>query len=112
MRTQVCIIGGGPSGLLLSQLLHNKGGDTVGLEGLLDEAVRNAARVVAENDDAKPDGPELSADARARIAERSPALSRASTAVVRNWCAMPEAAMAAILSSISRAWISTPARRW
>ena len=31
-----------------------------GLEGLLDEAVRRAARIVAENDDAKPDGPELS----------------------------------------------------
>jgi len=32
MRTQVCIIGGGPSGLLLSQLLHNAGIDTVVLE--------------------------------------------------------------------------------
>lgn len=32
MRTQVCIIGGGPSGLLLSQLLHNKGIDTIILE--------------------------------------------------------------------------------
>ncbi|MBD3678861.1 MAG: 4-hydroxybenzoate 3-monooxygenase [Rhodobacteraceae bacterium] len=32
MRTQVCIIGGGPSGLLLSQLLHLKGIDTVILE--------------------------------------------------------------------------------
>ena len=32
MRTQVCIIGGGPSGLLLGQLLHNKGIDTVVLE--------------------------------------------------------------------------------
>jgi p-hydroxybenzoate 3-monooxygenase len=32
MRTQVCIIGGGPSGLLLSQLLHLKGIDTVVLE--------------------------------------------------------------------------------
>ena len=32
MRTQVCIIGGGPSGLLLSQLLHRKGIDTVVLE--------------------------------------------------------------------------------
>ncbi len=32
MRTQVCIIGGGPSGLLLSQLLHLKGIDTVLLE--------------------------------------------------------------------------------
>ncbi|HIQ20935.1 MAG TPA: arginine--tRNA ligase [Planctomycetes bacterium] len=44
-------------------------GDTVGLEGLLDEAVRRAARVVAGNDDAKPDGPELSPAERARIAE-------------------------------------------
>ncbi len=32
MRTQVCIIGGGPSGLMLSQLLHLKGIDTVVLE--------------------------------------------------------------------------------
>ncbi|ASP19433.1 p-hydroxybenzoate hydroxylase [Antarctobacter heliothermus] len=32
MRTQVCIIGGGPSGLLLSQLLHTKGIDSVVLE--------------------------------------------------------------------------------
>lgn len=32
MKTQVCIIGGGPSGLLLSQLLHRKGIDTVVLE--------------------------------------------------------------------------------
>lgn len=32
MRTQVVIIGGGPSGLLLSQLLHKKGIDTVVLE--------------------------------------------------------------------------------
>ena len=32
MKTQVCIIGGGPSGLLLSQLLHLKGIATVVLE--------------------------------------------------------------------------------
>ena len=32
MRTQVCIIGGGPSGLLLSQLLHLRGVETVVLE--------------------------------------------------------------------------------
>ncbi len=32
MRTQVAIIGGGPSGLLLSQLLHMSGIDTVVLE--------------------------------------------------------------------------------
>lgn len=32
MRTQVCIIGGGPSGLLLSQMLHRSGIDTVVLE--------------------------------------------------------------------------------
>ena len=32
MKTQVAIIGGGPSGLLLSQLLHLKGIDTVVLE--------------------------------------------------------------------------------
>ena len=32
MRTQVAIIGGGPSGLLLAQLLHRRGVDTVVLE--------------------------------------------------------------------------------
>jgi p-hydroxybenzoate 3-monooxygenase len=32
MQTRVCIIGGGPSGLMLSQLLHLKGIDTVVLE--------------------------------------------------------------------------------
>jgi p-hydroxybenzoate 3-monooxygenase len=32
MKTQVCIIGGGPAGLLLSQLLHRKGIDNVLLE--------------------------------------------------------------------------------
>ncbi|MEP3278044.1 MAG: 4-hydroxybenzoate 3-monooxygenase [Stappiaceae bacterium] len=32
MKTQVAIIGGGPSGLLLSQLLHKKGIDTIVLE--------------------------------------------------------------------------------
>ena len=32
LKTQVCIIGGGPSGLMLSQLLHLKGIDTIVLE--------------------------------------------------------------------------------
>ncbi|MFT5005297.1 MAG: p-hydroxybenzoate 3-monooxygenase [Paracoccaceae bacterium] len=32
MKTQVAIIGGGPSGLLLSQLLHRNGIDTIVLE--------------------------------------------------------------------------------
>ncbi|NDV02346.1 4-hydroxybenzoate 3-monooxygenase [Pseudoroseicyclus tamaricis] len=32
MRTQVCIIGGGPAGLLLGQLLHREGIDTILLE--------------------------------------------------------------------------------
>ena len=44
-------------------------GDTVGLESLLDEAVRRAAEIVAASDDAKPDGPELSPAERAHIAE-------------------------------------------
>lgn len=46
-----------------------RSGDTVGLEGLLDEAVRRAAEIVAANDDAKPDGPELSPEQRQQIAE-------------------------------------------
>ena len=32
MKVQVCIIGGGPSGLMLSQLLHLQGIDTIILE--------------------------------------------------------------------------------
>ena len=46
-----------------------RSGDTVGLETLLDEAVRRAAEIVAASDDAKPDGPELSPERRAEIAE-------------------------------------------
>ena len=46
-----------------------RSGDTVGLESLLDEAVSRAAAIVAENDDKKPAGPELSAEERARIAD-------------------------------------------
>jgi len=46
-----------------------RSGDTVGLEGLLDEAVGQALKVVSENDDAKPEGPELSTAERQKIAE-------------------------------------------
>ncbi len=46
-----------------------RSGDTVGLWGLLDEAVARAHRVVSQNDDAKPDGPEISDDRRHEIAE-------------------------------------------
>jgi arginyl-tRNA synthetase len=46
-----------------------RSGDTVGLEGLLDEAVRRALEIVSANDDAKPDGPELSLEQRREIAE-------------------------------------------
>ena len=48
---------------------RTRSGDTVGLEGLLDEAVARAAAIVAANDDSKPDGPELSAAERTRVAE-------------------------------------------
>jgi arginyl-tRNA synthetase len=48
---------------------RTRSGDTIGLEGLLDEAVRRAAKIVAENDDAKPDGPELSPQRRELVAE-------------------------------------------
>lgn len=47
-----------------------RSGDTVGLEGLLDEAVRRAGEIVAANDSAKPDGAELSAEQRHQVAER------------------------------------------
>jgi len=46
-----------------------RSGEVVELEGLLDEAVRRAATIVAQNDDAKPDGPELCKEERRRIAE-------------------------------------------
>lgn len=44
MRTQVVIIGGGPSGLLLSQLLHRKGIDTIVLERKSKEYVLSRIR--------------------------------------------------------------------
>jgi arginyl-tRNA synthetase len=46
-----------------------RSGDTVGLEGLLDEAVARAGRIVGDNDDAKPGGAELSEQRRREIAE-------------------------------------------
>ncbi|WP_147125773.1 4-hydroxybenzoate 3-monooxygenase [Shimia ponticola] len=50
MRTQVVIIGGGPSGLLLSQLLHRDGIDTVMLERQSREYVLSRIRAgVLEN---------------------------------------------------------------
>ncbi len=44
-------------------------GDTVGLSGLLDEAVERALAIVSENDDAKPGGPDLSTGERQNVAE-------------------------------------------
>ncbi len=49
---------------------RTRSGEVVGLEGLLDEAVRRAGAIVGANDDAKPDGPELSPSERRRIAQR------------------------------------------
>ena len=46
-----------------------RSGDTVGLESLLDEAVRRAGEIVSANDEAKPDGPEIPPPLRAEIAE-------------------------------------------
>jgi len=46
-----------------------RSGDTVGLESLLDDAIARAYRIVSDNDDAKPNGPELDEDARRRVAE-------------------------------------------
>lgn len=48
---------------------RTRAGDTVGLEGLLDEAVRRVAEIVEENDRSKPAGPELSLEERKCIAE-------------------------------------------
>ncbi len=46
-----------------------RSGETVGLEGLLDEGVSRALAIVSANDAAKPGGRELSDDERLRIAE-------------------------------------------
>ncbi|MEK6248186.1 MAG: arginine--tRNA ligase, partial [Planctomycetales bacterium] len=46
-----------------------RSGSTVGLDGLLDEAVKRALQVVSNNDEAKPDGPQLSGDERKSISE-------------------------------------------
>ena len=46
-----------------------RSGDTVGLESLLDESIQRAYTIVAENDEAKPNGPELNEDERQQIAE-------------------------------------------
>jgi arginyl-tRNA synthetase len=46
-----------------------RSGDTVGLWGLLDEAVSRALAIVTANDNVKPDGPELSAEQRQKVAE-------------------------------------------
>ncbi len=48
---------------------RTRAGDTVGLEGLLDEAVRRAAQIVEANDQSKPSGAELSPEERKRVAE-------------------------------------------
>ncbi len=47
---------------------RTRSGDVVGLEGLLDEAIRRAYAVVASNDDSKPSGPELDEQQRQAIA--------------------------------------------
>ncbi|MCA8987885.1 MAG: arginine--tRNA ligase, partial [Planctomycetaceae bacterium] len=46
-----------------------RAGDAVGLESLLDEAVSRAGKIVSDNDDAKPNGPELDQAEREKIAE-------------------------------------------
>lgn len=46
-----------------------RSGDTIGLEGLIDEAVAKAREVVSAMDDAKANGPEFDQAARDRIAE-------------------------------------------
>jgi arginyl-tRNA synthetase len=48
---------------------RTRSGDTVGLWGLLDEAVSRAHKIVSEGDDSKPDGPEISPQRRQQIAE-------------------------------------------
>lgn len=49
--------------------LKTREGDNVGLESLLDESIQRAYTIIAENDEAKEAGPELSEAERQRIAE-------------------------------------------
>jgi arginyl-tRNA synthetase len=46
-----------------------RSGDTIGLTGLIDEAVERALAVVSTNDDQQPGGPQLSAERRREIAQ-------------------------------------------
>lgn len=46
-----------------------RSGDTVGLMGLLDDAVEQAHKIVSDNDDGKPNGAELDAETRKQVAE-------------------------------------------
>jgi arginyl-tRNA synthetase len=48
---------------------RTRSGDTVGLGGLLDEAVRRAYQIVCQGDDSKPGGPEIPEQRRRQIAE-------------------------------------------
>jgi arginyl-tRNA synthetase len=47
---------------------RTRGGDTVGLDSLLDEAIEHAYRIVCQNDDAKKAGAELSDEQRRQVA--------------------------------------------
>ncbi|MCE9544210.1 MAG: arginine--tRNA ligase [Planctomycetia bacterium] len=49
--------------------IRTRSGESVALESLLDEAIRKAFDVVSTKDDAKPEGAELLADERRRIAD-------------------------------------------
>jgi len=56
-RTQIVIIGGGPSGLLLSQLLHKRGIQSVVLERKSKDYVLSRIRAgVLERGSARADG--------------------------------------------------------
>lgn len=46
-----------------------RSGDTIGLGGLLDEAIRRAGQIVSQNDDARPEGALLNESQRRQIAE-------------------------------------------
>ncbi len=47
-----------------------RAGDTIGLESLLDEAVNRAYQIVCDNDNRKPNGPELDDQVRRNVAEK------------------------------------------
>ncbi len=69
-RTEFCHVSFGTIMGKDGKPYKTRSGGTVGLEGLLDESITRARKIVDENDDAKPTGAELDEAARADVAEK------------------------------------------